>query len=416
MRVPVACAAAIASLTPARPSSAPEFRVSISVSPFAETVLKTGARFTDGSRGATTADDLQRLFIAHGANEVYARISTRQSVVHGGGDHSMDRGLARARLAAALKVPFNPEMGLFDSYGDIRCQPPPDFTDYPIALPGPWASLTIDQMTSALRAYGAAVAKQIHVTGANVRIWDLGNEVEFGVAGVTVQPMPGGCDASAGATGEYHAPDRVSPAIGEMTWEQLAGSDGAHRAAWLKAHLWPFEARLFAAVATGIRTVDPQARFSTHISGISSTMPDVAAAFFSAMKDGGFVVDEAGMSYYPTSSRTPTDRLQAFKDTVRAVNRAIGKPVFIAEFGYPSATMGGPFSWNDAVPGYPLTPAGQAQFVRDLLAWGRAEGVLSGIRPWAPDFTMPGWAAMSLFARSGLTLTAKPALDAFAQK
>jgi hypothetical protein len=62
---------------------APPFRVSISVSPFAETVLKTGTRFTDGTIIATTTEQLQRLFVAHGATEVYARISTRQSVVHG---------------------------------------------------------------------------------------------------------------------------------------------------------------------------------------------------------------------------------------------------------------------------------------------------------------------------------------------
>ena len=132
------------------------------------------------------------------------------------------------------------------------------------------------------------------------------------------------------------------------------------------------------------------------------------------MKDGGFLVDEAGVSYYPTSSRMPADRLQAFKDMAIAVKRAIGRPVFIAEFGYPSATMNGPFSWNDAVPGYPLSPDGQAKFVRDLVAWGSAEGALSGIRPWAPDLVMPGWSPMSLFKRNGATVTALPVLDAFA--
>jgi hypothetical protein len=394
--------------------SAPAFRVSLSVSPFAETVLKTGTRFTDGTLTATTTEELQRLFVAHGATEVYARISTRQSIVHGAGDHSLDRGLARARLAAKLKLPFNPELGLFDSYGDIRCQPPPDFEDYGIALPGPWASLTIDQMTTALRAYGAAVAKQIVATGATVGIWDLGNEVEYGVAGVAVSPMPGGCDASAGATGEYQAPDAVNRAIGQMSAATLPMMDTTHRIDWLETYLWPSEAKVFAAVASGIRSIDPRARFSTHVSGISATQPEFTAAFFSAMKDGGFLVDEAGVSYYPTSSRMPADRLQAFKDMAIAVKRAIGRPVFIAEFGYPSATMNGPFSWNDAVPGYPLSPDGQAKFVRDLVAWGSAEGALSGIRPWAPDLVMPGWSPMSLFKRNGATVTALPVLDAFA--
>jgi len=397
-------------------SSAQAFRVSLSVSPFIETVLETGTTFTDGAMTATSAEELQRVFVAHGATEVYARISTRQHVVHGAGDHSMDRGLERARLAAALKLPFNPELGLFDSYGDIRCQPPPDFSDYGIALPGAWASLRLDQMTAALRAYGAAAAKQILATGASVGIWDLGNEVEYGVAGVAVRPMPGGCDASAGATGEYHAPDAINRAIGQMSAETLPQMDASDRIAWLQKNLWPSEANVLAAVADGIRTVDPRARFSTHVSGISATQPEFAAAFFLAMRDGGFAVDEAGVSYYPTSSRTPADRLQAFKDMAVGVKRAIGKPVFIAEFGYPSATMGGVFAWNDAVPGYALSPQGQARFVRDLVAWGRADGTLSGIRPWAPDLVVPGWAPMALFERQGrtATVTARPALDAFA--
>src|SRR5215475_6691435 len=83
------------------PRRAPVFRVSLSVSPFVETVLKTGTRFTDGTLTATSAEELQRLFVSHGANEVYARISTRQSLVRGAGDHTMNRGLERARMAAA---------------------------------------------------------------------------------------------------------------------------------------------------------------------------------------------------------------------------------------------------------------------------------------------------------------------------
>ena len=416
MRALVSLAAAWCVVLASAPP-APVFRVSLSVSPFVETVLRTGARFTDGALTATSAEELQRLFVSHGANEVYARISTRQSLARGAGDHTMNRGLERARTAAALHLPFNPELGLFGSYGDIRCQPPPEFSDYPaIVLPGPWSSLTLEQMAAALRTYGAAAAKQIAATGATVDVWDLGNEVEFGVAGVAVRPMPGGCDAAAGATEAYEAPDRVDPAIGLMSGAALAQMDPGHRTAWLREHIWPYEAKMFAAVAEGIRSVDHGARFSTHVSGVASTQPAFAAAFFTAMKDGGFVVDEAGVSYYPTSSPYPRDRLQAFKDMATAVNAAIGRPVFVAEFGYPASTMGGVFSWNDAVPGYPLTADGQARFVRDLVAWGRRDGVLSGIRPWAPDLAMPGWAPMALFSRQGSVLTARPALDAFAPR
>src|SRR5262249_4308691 len=118
---------------------APRFRLSLSVSPFTELVLSQGIRFTDGQREARTAEALQRLFVARGAAGGYARIGTRRKFTPGNGDHGVERGLERARLARKLGLPFNPELGLFRSYGDVTGQPAPDFTDYPqLKVPAPW--------------------------------------------------------------------------------------------------------------------------------------------------------------------------------------------------------------------------------------------------------------------------------------
>jgi arabinogalactan endo-1,4-beta-galactosidase len=396
-----------------RAGLAQDFRVSLSVSPFTEMVLNAGTSYTDGAITAATVEGVQRLFVSHGSNEVYARIATTQKYRIGNGDHSMDRGLQLARMAAALHLPLNPELGLFNIYGDIRCQPAPDFSDYPaIQLPGPWASLTVDQMLAALRVYGAAAARQILATDVQVRIWDLGNETEFGTAGVAVKPSPGSCDDTAGGKNWYRAPDAVDPAIGKMASQALMLMPENKRIAWLAEHIWPHEARMLAAVAEGIRSVDPRARFSTHVSGVASVQPTFAVAFFQAMKQGGFAADELGASYYPTSSAFPPDRLQAFQDMAKAAQHELGRPVFIAEFGYPAARMQGMFPWNATVAGYPETADGQANFVRDLVAWGKHEKVLSGIRPWAPDLSAPGWAPMSLFEREGRVVKPRPAMDA----
>jgi arabinogalactan endo-1,4-beta-galactosidase len=393
-----------------------EFRVSVSVSPFTELLFRSGITFTDGKATARNPEDLQRLFVSHGANEVYARIATTQRYRTGFGDHSMDRGLERARMAKALNLPFNPELGLFNIYGDVGCQPAPDFSDYPeIKVPGPWTSLTLEQMLPLLRSYGVAAARQIVGTGVKVRIWDLGNEVEFGTAGVAIQPMPGRCDDTAGGHGWYKAPDKIDPAIGRTSVFELMKLPETQRIAWLRAHLWPYEARILAAVAEGIRSVDPHARFSTHVSGITSVLPAQAVAFFKAMREGGFSPDELGTSYYPTSSANPPDRLQAFKDMAAAVRRELGRPVFVAEFGYPAAKMEQLFIWNDAVKGYPLTGEGQASFVRDLVAWGATTGTLCGLRPWGPDIATPGWGPMSFFQLDGKTARARPSLGAIAQ-
>jgi arabinogalactan endo-1,4-beta-galactosidase len=398
---------------PSQSASANGFRASLSVSPYTELMFKSGVVFTDGEVSASSPEQLQQLYMRHGANEVYTRIGTARTYTKGFGDHSLDRGLARARMAQALGLPFNPELGLFNIYGDIRCEPPPNFSDYPeIKVPGAWTSLTLDQMIPILRSYGAFVARQILDTGVKVRIWDLGNEIEFGTAGVVVRPIPGVCDGTEGGPGWYKAPDAVDPAIGQMSVFELLKLPESQRIAWLQAHLWPHEARILAAVAEGIRSVDVHARFSTHVSGATAVLPTQAVAFYKAMSDGGFRVDEFGVSYYPTSSAIPSDRLQAFKDMATALHRELGRPVFIAEFGYPAAKMESGFVWNDAAVGYPLTPEGQANFIRELVAWGVGTGVLSGIRPWAPDLAGTAWGPMSFFETDGKSATARPALDA----
>ncbi|HXW15211.1 MAG TPA: hypothetical protein VEN79_11935 [Terriglobia bacterium] len=53
------------------------FRVPLSVSPFTELVLRTGIAFKDGGSTAQTTEEMQRMFVTQGANEVYARIATR---------------------------------------------------------------------------------------------------------------------------------------------------------------------------------------------------------------------------------------------------------------------------------------------------------------------------------------------------
>jgi hypothetical protein len=399
-----------------RKENAKVFRVSLSVSPFIELLFRGGVAFTDGKVTAKNPEELERMFIGHGANELYARIATTRKYSIGFGDHSLDRGLERARLAKALKLPFNPEIGLFNIYGDVRCQPPPDFRDYPqLKVPGPWTSLTIEQMLPILRSYGAIVAREILDTGVDVRIWDLGNEVDFGVAGVSVHPLPGGCDDTAGGSGWYQAPDAVDPAIGKTSVFALLQLPEAERIAWLQAHVWPYEARMFASVAAGIRSVDPHARFSTHVSGITAVMPAQAIAFFKALRDGGYFPDELGFSFYPSSSPKPPQRFEAFKNTVMAVRAELDRPVFIAEFGYPAEPVreGAFATWNYPVDGYPITPQGQADLIRDLVAWGAGNGV-SGIRPWAPEVPVPGWKPFSFFEHEGDKAVARPSLSAIA--
>jgi hypothetical protein len=392
---------------PARP-----FRIALSVSPFTESVLAE-APLSDGKGTARTVADVQRMFVRHGANEVYQRIACRKVSPQGHAEHGWARGIERAALARQVGLPFNPEIGIFANYGDVaNYQEAPDFTDYPqIRLPAPWHMLTIDQMLPPLRQYGAAVAHQILRTGVRVNFWDVGNEVELGVAAVTPRPLV--------PTDAYRAPDAVDPAIGRMEAKTLFAMREVERIAWCRAHLWPHLARLLGALADGIRSVDRAARFSTHISGGSQVTPAIPVAFWDAMRRGGFLPDQLGQSIWGTQGLKhggPPDTFAWLRDTASELHRRFARPMFLAEFGFASAPMAPPFDWNDLQKGYPQTERGQHDYIRDVAAWAARTGHISGIRPWAPDYHIsPVWANMSLFRRRGDIAVAKPGLSAIRQ-
>lgn len=385
------------------------FRVALSVSPFTGKLFSAGAVYTDGKLTAHDAASLQAMYVAHGANEVFARISCEMNPTGSADDHSLATALARAKLAHDMSLPFNPELGLWQHYGDISCQPPPDYSDYPgITLPGAWGTLTIDQMLPAFHDYGALVATKITQTGVDVNVWDIGNEVDFGVAGVAPQGINGDCSTP------YVAPDGVDPAIGQQTVLALLTMSGSNRISWLQAHIWPNEAKILGAVAAGIRSVVPDARFATHMS--QSRSPTFARAFYQAMFDGGFSPDVLGFSFYP-SANADSNKVQNFRATVDAVHQQFKRPVFIAEFAYPAGPNStGPYAtWNNAVPNYPISEDGQAAFLRDMAGWAYASG-LAGIRPWAPEVFTPGWEGFALFqAAAGGPAVARKALDSIAQ-
>lgn len=388
----------------------PPFRVALSVSPFSATLLRAGIRFSDGTRTAGSLAELQSLYVAHGATEVYARIGTERVVAPGTpDDHGLDSALALATMARELGLPFNPELGLWAHYGDVACQPPPDFSPYPeIVVPGPWETLGIDAMVPAVRQYGERVAREIVDTGATVEVWDVGNEVDLGTAGVAVRPLSEtDCPA-------YRAPDGVDPDIGRQSVLGLLRMTTAARVDWLDAHVWPHEARIFGAFMEGVRVVVPDARFATHIS--QSTDTAFAVAFYRAMADRGVRFDELGLSYYPSASDVPAMRVAAFRDTVESLGAELERPVFVAELAYPASTLtAGPYAgWTHAVPAYPLDERGQAELLRDLAAWGASAG-LSGMRPWAPEVVVEGWDFMALFhLEPGGVATMRPALDSIA--
>ena len=400
-----------------------KFRNGLSLSRYPEAMFDKNVAYRAGKRTARSPEELQRVYMDHGSTEVFVRAGTSRTAPYGGRNSGFSEVVPRARLARALGLPLNPELLLCGIYGDMGGQPEPDFSGFPqITLRKPWIELGIDEMCDAMRIYGELAAKEILNTGVTVNVWDLGNEVEFGIAGVAIPPMT---KTIGGPGWTYRAPDAVDPEIGKMTIGKFFMMKPADQAAWGKAHLWGHVGKILAAVADGIRKADPKARFATHTSAIATMIPQVFVGFYETLDANGFRSEELGASYYPTNTKLIPKRLDLFKETARLAKDRLGRPIYIAEFGYAAGpVIYGGDDWANPVEGYPITPDGQARFLRDLVEWGVREGTVCGVRPWAPDYVGGSWQGMALFEapvngvavarpglssiREGLALAAQP--------
>lgn len=358
-------------------------RRALALSPFARDALAAGWRYRTGAGEAATAADLQRLFIAAGSREMFARIATKRVDGPDKADdhniHTLARGLDLCRLAASLGVPINVEVMCAATYMDMFEQQAPDFAEYPeladVQAGRRWQDLGLDTMAEVLRAYGDLLGALLRETGCRIDHFNLGNEANFGFAG-----LGAGLEAAA------------APELADLTDPRRHFQRALLQPGWFARHVWGPNADLLVALREGLRQHFPEARFGTHVAIVS---PRVAALQFATYVDRGYDLDDPGVSFYPTSPGVPGDKFRLFKWTVTAVRAAVDRPVFVAEYAFPSSSdVAPPYEWNRPLRGYPLDEDGQRRHYLDLEAWSMEHGV-SGVRWWAPDF--PGWGPMSLF-------------------
>ena len=387
-----------------------EFRVALSLSPFSLNQFEKGYSFEIGDRTASTPEELQQIYRELGSTEMYVRIATKrhvtaEDVTDGEPDenanvHTFDQGIRLCQIAAELNIPINPEIMCAYTYMDMDKQQAPRFDEYPefnyLMNGKKWEDLTLDEICTVLEAYGEFVAEAILGTGCTVNNWNLGNEANFGFAGISmglktaVDPKL----AKAGTLKKYTAP--------------------VFARGWLKKHVWKHNAKAYAAVKNGILNAYAKSgidasnvKFSTHIATVVFPA-GCSAKFFNFMKENGYEMETAGISYYPSAPSMAISKMSLLKKTVKKINKKCGLPVFIGEFSYPSGKMDGPFAgWNKKVKGYKHDQQGQANIYADVVKWGKANG-MAGIRYWAPDYE--GWYAMSMFDFSNKKGTAKTIL------
>ena len=393
-------------------SSSEPFRVALSLSPFSLNQFEQGYTFRVGDQTATTPAQLQQIYKDLGSTEMYVRLATKRHKTYksdgtldnttdgkpgeNANVHTFDQVMQTCRLAASLNIPINPEVMCAYIYMDMDGTQAPRFyeSDYPELYAKPefanimrgkqWEKLSLSEICTVLEIYGEFVADSILATGCTVNDWNLGNEANFGFAGIGIG-MPNSFDkklAKAGSMKRY-----MSSLFG---------------LAWLKNHVWNYEAQTLAAVQRGIRKSYTKAgldastvRFSTHIATVVST-PRASASFFNYMTEHGYDMQVAGISYYPSAPAMSFNKKKLLTKTVTRINKKCGLNVFIGEFSYPSQEMVGPFAgWNKQLKGYKKNQQGQADIYRDVIAWGKEHGLI-GIRYWAPDY-QGEWYPMSMF-------------------
>lgn len=385
-----------------------DFRVSMSVMNQWEDstdILKYSYTYTDGTHTATDMKSLQQMYNYYGATEMYVRIATTRYYPSSDVEdyyhakmHCLEESKKICALASELGMPINVELGVFAAYSDAFESQYPDFSeypeiDYPVNPDGSdkeWKELSLDEICSVLTQYGELVATEIKELGCEVEYWDLGNETNYGFGGV-MMPLE----------------SAVSKATSKNFFiTYLKKNFGAD---WLAENIWCHNGKMFAALADGIEKVYPDAKFSSHVSTVTWG-PDYVVKYFKTLKDNGYSVDQAGISYYPNATNVVLDKIAQLKQIVLAVNRELGVNVMIAEYGYANETglASGTFSgWSNKVHGYELTDGDGARFLTELIRWGKNNGV-AGIRPWACelDWAMPWFD----FDASTKTATAKTAL------
>ena len=409
-------------------ADAEPFRVALSLSPFTLNQFEAGYTFQVGEQTATTPKELQQIYMQQGATEMYVRLATKRhktykadgtldNTTDGKPDenanvHTFDQVMQSCRLAAELNIPINPEVMCAYIYMDMDGTQAPRFykEDYPelyatnptwtrILKDGEakWEELSLEDICTVLEIYGEWIGDSILATGATVNDWNLGNEANFGFAGIGIG-TPNSFDKKLAKAGQMK---RFMSSLFSV-W-------------WLKKHVWCYEAQTLAAVQRGIRKAYDKAgkdasdvKFSTHIATVVST-PRSSASFFTYMTEHGYDMQTAGISYYPSAPAMSFNKKKLFTKTVTRINKKCGLPVFIGEFSYPSQDMVGPFAgWNKALKGYNKDQRGQADIYRDVISWGKDHGLI-GIRYWAPDYEGE-WYPMSMFTFENKVGTAKQIL------
>lgn len=264
------------------------------------------------------------LFSRHGANLVRVRLWVDAAWTNYSNVPDVIKTLSRARdkgMEGLLALHYS------DNWADPKAQ----------AIPAAWKALSEDELAARVYDYTRATLAALADAGALPALVQIGNEINPGLL-------------------------KRGPLVNE----------------------WDRDVRLLNAGLKAVRD-ESEARGQPVRTVLHVAQPQNADWWFSQARDHGLdAFDVIGLSYYPQWSPYS---IEECGQAVEALTRKFGRPVLIVETGAPwtldryPETAGNVL--NQGVPGYPIRPQGQRDFLVDLTsALARHGG--AGLVYWEP--------------------------------
>ena len=311
-----------------------------------DTVEKAGGTFHD-SVGQT--GDAMKLFHNAGANLVRLRFwvdpVSASGEPYGGGNSDLTRTITLAKRAKAAGM----DVLLDLHYSDFWVDPGKQFK------PKAWAGLSDSELVAKVQSYSQEAMAALLAAGVQPTYVQVGNELNSGM----LWPYGKNWAASGETVGGFDG-------LAALLKAGVAGVQAAETSAGLTNH-----AKIILHLANG---------------GNNGTF----RWWFDEITQRNVPFDVIGVSYYPYWHGTLTDLQTNLNDVVSRYN----KPIMVVETAYTFTTDNGDGLGNNFGPtdvtagGYPATPAGQQQFLRDLrgviAAVPNHQGL--GFVYWEPDW------------------------------
>lgn len=293
-------------------------------------IEQAGVQFKNGGR----PEDIFAIFRAHGANCVRLRLFV-QPDGRAGVINDLPYTLALAKRVKAAGLLLSLDLHYSDTWAD------PGNQTTPVA----WQKLAPAALADQVRAYTAETFRAFAAAGGVPDVVQIGNEIASGLLWPT---------GRLGGEGPATA----------AQFDQVA--------ALLKAGV--------AGVREGIGN-GPMPRIMLHIDGGDNLAK--AKWFFEGISRRGVPFNVIGLSYYPFYNGT----LHDLRQTLDFLARTYGKPVAVVETAYPHAEMPWIKPQDRRGLEFPLTPAGQRDFLRALVQAVRETpgGLGAGVIYWYPE-------------------------------